>query len=347
MSVFIKTVMDHSTNDGCVDDHDECNVEIVYDNFQMKKSQDGRLHLSNKHLTNLQSDTLYHLALNTSTHNFEQMFGDIKFVCMGGTKKRMYEFAQLATKELNIMESKLVDITESSHRFSMFKIGPILSISHGMGISSISILLHEILKLLHYAKCTNVTLFRIGTSGGIGVEPGTVVITNKVVDELLRPFHELHILGKIVRRPATFDQKLIEELGQIARLQNNPGYKTIIGTTMCAMDFYESQSRIDGAICNHNLDDKMDRLTKLKKAGIINIEMEALAFGSMCRYVNVDAAIICVTMVNRLDGDQIQLTKQEYHELQKRPQKLAIDFIKKRLAIIDNNNNYHHHHHHD
>ena len=33
----IKTVMDHSTNDGCVDDHDECNVEIVYDNFQMKK----------------------------------------------------------------------------------------------------------------------------------------------------------------------------------------------------------------------------------------------------------------------------------------------------------------------
>lgn len=60
-----------------------------------------------------------------------------------------------------------------------------------MGISSISILLHEILKLLHYAKCTNVTLFRIGTSGGIGVEPGTVVITNKAVDELLRPFHEL------------------------------------------------------------------------------------------------------------------------------------------------------------
>ncbi|OTF74226.1 hypothetical protein BLA29_012787 [Euroglyphus maynei] len=59
-----------------------------------------------------------------------------------------------------------------------------------MGISSLSILMHEILKLLHYAKCTNVTLFRIGTSGGIGVSPGTVVITGKAVDELLRPFYE-------------------------------------------------------------------------------------------------------------------------------------------------------------
>lgn len=106
------------------------NFENNFHPFKPKKnSQDGRLHLSNKHLANLQSDTLYHLALNTSTHNFEQMFGDIKFVCMGGTKKRMYEFAQLAAKELNIMESKLVDITEESHRFSMFKIGPILSIS--------------------------------------------------------------------------------------------------------------------------------------------------------------------------------------------------------------------------
>ena len=39
---------------------------------------------------------------------------------------------------------------------------------HGMGIPSIAIMLHELLKLLHHARCSGVTVIRIGTSGGIG-----------------------------------------------------------------------------------------------------------------------------------------------------------------------------------
>lgn len=44
----------------------------------------------------------------------------------------------------------------------------VLSLQHGMGIPSVSIMLHEILKLVYYAKCKDVTFIRIGTSGGIG-----------------------------------------------------------------------------------------------------------------------------------------------------------------------------------
>lgn len=47
----------------------------------------------------------------------------------------------------------------------------LLSFQHGMGIPSISIMLHELIKLLHYAKCSNITIIRIGTSGGIGISP--------------------------------------------------------------------------------------------------------------------------------------------------------------------------------
>ncbi|KAH9420887.1 Uridine phosphorylase 1, partial [Dermatophagoides pteronyssinus] len=328
-----------NNNDKCNDKND--NFEIIYDTFQMKKSQDGRLQLPNKNLTNLKSDTLYHLGMSTDTHNFEQMFGDIKFVCMGGTKSRMFEFAKLAAHELNITEPQFVDLIGSPNRFSMYKVGPIISVSHGMGIPSLSILIHEILKLLHHAKCTNVTLFRIGTSGGIDVPAGTVVITEKAVDELLRPFYEQRIFGKIVRRPVAFNQNLIKELKRIAQSQNNQGFQTITGTTMCANDFYESQLRIDGAICNHTMDDKFKRLDHLKKAGVVNIEMESLVFGSMCHYVNVDAAIICVTLVKRTDGDQVRVDKQDYHEMQQRPQRLVMDFIKQRLAIIHNNSNHH------
>lgn len=47
-----------------------------------------------------------------------------------------------------------------------------------MGQPSISILLHEVTKMLEYAEATDVTYFRLGSSGGIGVEPGSVVVTN-------------------------------------------------------------------------------------------------------------------------------------------------------------------------
>ena len=41
-------------------------------------------------------------------------------------------------------------------------------IQHGMGVPSITIMLHEILKLLHYAGAQDPIIMRMGTSGGIG-----------------------------------------------------------------------------------------------------------------------------------------------------------------------------------
>ena len=72
----------------------------------------------------------------------------------------------------------------------MFKVGPVLSISHGMGVPSLSILLHEVIKLLWHAGVEDATFFRIGTCGGIGTEPGTVVVTTEAVDGCLRNVHE-------------------------------------------------------------------------------------------------------------------------------------------------------------
>ncbi len=42
----------------------------------------------------------------------------------------------------------------------MFKVGPVLSISHGMGVPSLSILLHEVLKLLAHAGAKDPIFFR-------------------------------------------------------------------------------------------------------------------------------------------------------------------------------------------
>lgn len=60
-----------------------------------------------------------------------------------------------------------------------------------MGTPSLGILLHEILKLMYHARCKDPIFIRIGTCGGIGVEGGTVVITEEAVDGLLRNVHEV------------------------------------------------------------------------------------------------------------------------------------------------------------
>ena len=60
-----------------------------------------------------------------------------------------------------------------------------------MGIPSVGILLHEVIKLMFHARVRDPIFFRIGTCGGIGLEGGTVVISEEAVDGMLQPVLEL------------------------------------------------------------------------------------------------------------------------------------------------------------
>ncbi|KAI1290152.1 Uridine phosphorylase 1 [Halotydeus destructor] len=287
----------------------------------------------NPHLKRMPSDYLYHLALGTAENNLADMFGDVRFVCVGGTAKRMEDFAYYVGRQLAIKLPtgvNLQDITQNGHRYSMFKIGPILSVTHGMGSPSLSILLHELFKLIHYAKCKDVTFLRLGTSGGLGVEPGSLVVTSTACDGLLRPYYEQMVLGKLVQRPAVFNQNLVDSLLELGA-KSFPSFKTVTGTTMCTADFYEGQARLDGAFCSYTETDKINYLKSLSEKGVVNIEMESVTIGAMCHAAGLDCAIICVTLLNRLLGDQVTLTDDQYIEYQLRPQMLAAQFIKSRL----------------
>ena len=136
---------------------------------------------------------------------------------------------------------------------------------HGMGIPSIGILLHEVIKLMYHARVRDPVFFRIGTCGGIGLECGTVVISEEAVDGMLQPYLELvtiqhvmktiqdlqwvavfytkhvhwlqPVLGKVVRRPARLDRTLARELQSLS--EPDDPYETVTGKTMCTYDFYE------------------------------------------------------------------------------------------------------------
>jgi uridine phosphorylase len=105
-----------------------------------------------------------------------------------------------------------------------------------MGLPSLSIMLNEMFKLLHYAEVTDVTFIRIGTSGGVGIEPGTVVITNGAINSQLREGYDLDINGVPISFPCQLDQKLASELFNTAQQLT---YMAEMGKTLCANDFYE------------------------------------------------------------------------------------------------------------
>ena len=76
----------------------------------------------------------------------------------------------------------------------------------------------------------------------------------------------------------------------------------------------------------------MDHLHQLKDNGIVNIEMECTAIASLCHRTNVKCAVVCVTLLDRLHGDQVQISPEDYKAWSLRPQQLVAKFIKSELA---------------
>lgn len=93
--------------------------------YSLRRFPDGGVHIRNPHIAEMSQDILYHLALGSGSHDLQDMFGDVKFVCMGGTPKRMEGFAHYIMDEIGYKlpaGAALMDISLESYRYSMFKV---------------------------------------------------------------------------------------------------------------------------------------------------------------------------------------------------------------------------------
>lgn len=66
------------------------------------------------------------------------------------------------------------------------------------------------------------------------------------------------------------------------------------------------QGRLDGAFCDFTENDKMEYLNNLHDFGVINIEMECTIFAALTHRAGIRSAIVCVTLLDRLKGDQVR-----------------------------------------
>ncbi|XP_068614320.1 uridine phosphorylase 1 [Brachionichthys hirsutus] len=258
------------------------------------ESRSSPVCVNNPYLDQMKDDILYHFSLATATHDLPAMFGDVKFVCVGGSQRRMKSFIEYAAAELDMgdPESDYPDLCAGTDRYAMYKVGPVLSVS-------------------------------------VWLEPGTVVITKQSVDPTFTPKFEQIVLGKLVVRNTDLDRSLAEELLQCSKELNQ--FKAVMGNTMCTMDFYEGQARMDGAFCSFTEKEKREYLKKAHDAGVCNIEMESIVFAAMCNLSGLQAAVVCVTLLDRLEGDQMSSSHEVLQDYAKRIQILVGYYIKKQL----------------
>lgn len=283
----------------------------------------------NPNLSQISEKSSFLFGLELNEENLAK-FSNISHVIMQGSSKRAIVLAKkLAEILLNINSNYFepINIINSSD-FAVYRVGNILSVSHGMGNVTMDALLHALTKMLHYAGNTDVEYIRVGTSGGIGVKAGTVVITKQSFMPNLQPYHKTYELDKELHIPTEFNHDLVERIYR-AQPQDLP-FEVVIGNSIAADDFYLGQCRYDGAMkSRENHKWRQEFFAKIRDLEIYNFEMESNALAAFCYQAQIPATMIAVTLLNRLESDQVTSTPEELAEFSDHSQNVVINYIKK------------------
>lgn len=279
----------------------------------------------------LEVDYLYHLGIDSSM-DLESHFSDVKYVIFSrfndDTSVFIHEFAKqwYQIKEANF-EFKPLFKTE---RYHLHKVGPVLAVSHGVGAQSMSICLNEIAKLLVHAKASGpVVFFKIGPAGGIGLEPGEIVISNATMNPQFEQSMSIIACGEEHSFLTYLDQGLINDMMLYGKIyQKNEEISLHVGATLNTADYYEGQARLNGFLplpyseTAHEI-----YLQKAKALGIKSIDMESLYFAGFCNQLDIKAGILSLIIVNRLLGDDILINKAQQLAFHRQASRFLVSYI--------------------
>ena len=259
-------------------------------------------------------DVYYHFGVASSDPLLTTL-RDVRAVVMAGSGSRIKEFAE-RWSELN-GGTEIVAFPKEDRVVTRYTAG-VLFASHGMGMPSASIALQELMRMVFFLKrgdldaMDEVFWCRVGTSGGVGLPGGTVVVSSEGLMADLRPFRLLNGgTGEY-----WFDGHFpAESCNAIIAANEHTDFEIISGKTVAGNEFFLEQFRLDGAICLETPESKMGWLRWLQENGVVNIEMEgAMIAGYLNHWGFSKFAMICCTLLNRLEGDQVTASPERLHK---------------------------------
>ena len=259
-------------------------------------------------------DVYYHFGVASSDPTLDKL-RDVRAVIMAGSGGRIKEFAE-RWSELNA-GTEIVAFPKEDRFVTRYTAG-VLFASHGMGMPSASIALQELMRMVFFLKrgdldaMDEVFWCRVGTSGGVGLPGVTVVVTSEGLMADLLPYRLLNggtgeywFDGNF---PAATSQAIIAA-------NEHTDFEIVAAKTAAGNEFFLEQFRLDGAICLETPETKMGWLSWIHDNGVANIEMEgAMIAGYLNWWGFSKFAMICCTLLDRLEGDQVTATPEQLHK---------------------------------
>ncbi|MCE9517011.1 MAG: uridine phosphorylase, partial [Mycobacterium sp.] len=207
-------------------------------------------------------DVYYHFGVASSEAILAPL-RDVRAVVMAGSGGRIKEFAE-RWSQLN-GGSEIVAFPKEDRFVTRYTAG-VLFASHGMGMPSASIALQELMRMVFFLKAGDLDALdevfwcRVGTSGGVGLPGGTVVVSSEGLMADLRPYRLLNggtgeywFDGHF---PATTCEAIIAA-------NEYTDFEIVSGKTVAGNEFFLEQFRLDGAVCLETPETKMAWLTWL------------------------------------------------------------------------------------
>jgi uridine phosphorylase len=265
-----------------------------------------------------QADVYYHFGVSSADRVLEE-FRDVRAIVLAGPGGRIVEFASQWSRDRG---GAAILALAKEDRFVTRYCDGVLFASHGMGSPSAAIAVQELMRMLFFLKdgdldaMSEVFWTRVGTSGGIQVDPGTVVVTSEGVMADLKPYRLLKGAEGTYWFDGTYPT---DALNAILASNEGSGIPMAVGRTVAGNDFFLEQFRLDGAIRMETVESKMAWLEWIEAEGVRNIEMEGAMFAGFLNHWGFpNFAMMCVTIVNRLEGDQITATSAELESFRER-----------------------------
>jgi uridine phosphorylase len=283
-------------------------------------------------LTGEHTDVYYHFGVGSDDPVLEQFRG-VRAIILAGSGDRIIEFAQRWSALHG--GSPVIALPKEERFVTRYSAG-VLFASHGMGMPSASIAVQELLRMVFFLKggehaaMQDVFWARVGTSGGVGLPGGTVVVTTDGVMADLKPFRLLQGGSGEYWFDGTFPTDVTQA---IVDASAGSGIPIECGRTVAGNEFFLEQFRLDGAICMETPESKMAWLEWINGQGVRNIEMEGAMLAAYLNHWGFPKfAMICTTLLNRLEGDQVTATKEELHTFSERSGDVLFNYLSTMLG---------------
>jgi uridine phosphorylase len=258
-------------------------------------------------------DVYYHFGLS-STDPLMERLRDVRAVILAGSGDRIVQFAERWSAEHG--DAEIIAFPKEDRFVARYCAG-VLFASHGMGMPSASIAVQELMRMTYFLTRGDLEALdrifwaRIGTSGGVGLPAGSIVVTTEALMADLQPYRLLKGGDGEYRFDGRFPADVVEAL--IAANEGS-GRPMVAGRTVAGNEFFLEQFRLDGAICMETPESKMRWLRWLEEHGVRNIEMEgAMIAGYLNHWGFRRFAMVCCTLLNRLEGDQVTASEAQLH----------------------------------